>query len=56
MPELKLCKCKEISCDHNTGFTEECMYGISEELIERAKSDKPMCDILRNEVIKDVNL
>lgn len=37
--------CNILSCDHNTGLDDTCMYGITKELIEHAKSGKPMCDL-----------
>ena len=44
-------KCDIHNCDHNTGFTSTCMYGITESLIEHAKSGKPMCETLRAKVL-----
>lgn len=39
-----------IKCEHNTGFG-ECMWGVNAELIEHAKSGKPMCEFLRWKVL-----
>lgn len=46
-------KCSEISCEHNVGFSEnECMYRVDERMVEHAKSGKPMCEILRDKVLR----
>lgn len=43
--------CKETSCDNNTGF-QACMFGIDADLIEYAKSNKPMCEQLKNQILE----
>ena len=40
-------KCNIVSCDNNIGFTNECMYGITDDLTKCAESGEPMCDVLR---------
>lgn len=45
-------KCYRIDCDNNTGFTKECMYGRIDDLINYAKSGKPMCEDLREKVLR----
>lgn len=47
-------KCNIVSCDNNTGFTKECMYGITDDLIKCAESNEPMCDVLKAKVLKEV--
>lgn len=47
-------KCNIVSCDNNTGFTNECIYGITDDLIKCAESGEPMCDVLRAKVLKEV--
>lgn len=47
-------KCNIVSCDNNTGFTNECMYGITDDLIKCAESGEPMCEVLRAKVLKEV--
>lgn len=41
-------------CDHKN-IDDTCMFGMSKELIEWAKSNKPMCETLRKQVIDFVN-
>lgn len=43
--------CTLASCDHNTGFDNTCMYGVTKDLIESAKKGEPMCDLLRIKVL-----
>lgn len=43
--------CNKFSCDNNTGFDNTCMFGVTEDLIERARSGEPMCEKLRTEVL-----
>ena len=38
-------------CDNNTGFG-ECMWGVNEDLIKRAKSGKSMCEYLKSQVLE----
>lgn len=38
--------CNRVGCDHNTYFTKECMYELSDRLIQAAKAGMQMCDIL----------
>lgn len=45
-------RCDKLSCDSNTGLTKECMYGITDSLIEDVKSDAPMCEHLKSEVLR----
>ena len=46
--------CNNIMCDHNTGFTNECMWGITDDLIKCAVSGEPMCDVLRAKVLRNL--
>lgn len=47
--------CNKVGCDHNTGFTKECMFGVDEKLVETAKdTDNSMCEVLRTEILKKV--
>jgi hypothetical protein len=46
-------KC-QVNCD-NRNIDNTCMFGITKELIQYAKSGKPMCEILRKEVLQHVN-
>ena len=43
--------CNKTGCDHNTGFDNTCMFGITKDLIERARSGEPMCEHLRTQVL-----
>ena len=43
------CPCR--SCDNNTGYG-KCMYGVTEELIVKAKNGDPMCENLRMRILK----
>ena len=45
-------ECCLTGCDHNTGFTKECMYGVTDELIDYVKSGKPMCEDLRDKILE----
>ncbi len=45
--------CDRWSCD-NLNPDGTCMYGICSELIEWAKSDKPMCEHLRAMILKAI--
>ena len=47
-------KCDNYNCDNNT-ITHECMFGINDKLIQYAKTEKPMCEILRRKVLEHVN-
>lgn len=42
------CPCR--GCDSNTGYG-ECMYGVTEELIVKAKNGEPMCENLRMRIL-----
>lgn len=45
--------CLKNLCDNNTGFTQECMFAITEDVIRKAKEEKSsMCPFLRKEVLK----
>lgn len=49
-------KCNIVSCDNNTGFTNECMYGITDDLIKTAKDPKKkMCRFLRMSVLEFID-
>lgn len=43
--------CSNTSCDNNVGFEKTCMFGVTEDLIKTAHSDKPMCEVLRGKVL-----
>lgn len=45
-------KCYRIGCDNNTGFTKECMYGVTDDLIDYVKQGKPICEDLREKVLR----
>ena len=47
-------KCDAYTCSNNTGFTHECMFGVTNDLILRAKSDNSMCNLLRHKVLEYV--
>ena len=48
--------CLKNLCDNNTGFTHECMFGITEDVIRKAKEENSsMCPILRKEVMEVYN-
>lgn len=46
--------CEKTWCDNNTGLTNECMFGMSKDLVKHAKSGKPMCECLRDKVLKEI--
>lgn len=48
-------ECNSIGCDHNTGFTKECMFDVNQRLIEAATSNEPMCPILKERVLQMLN-
>ena len=44
--------CNKVNCDHNTGFTHECMFGVDEDTIRVAKDrNSNMCNTLRVQVL-----
>ena len=42
--------CLNESCDNNTGFTHECMYAISDALIDAYKNGKIECEHLKDAI------
>lgn len=51
--ELEYISCPFTNCDNNTGLDiNHCMFGITSDLIKTAKSGKPMCEFLREEILK----
>lgn len=48
--------CNKNLCDNNTGFTHECMFWITEDVIRKAKEENSsMCPTLRKEVMELYN-
>ena len=44
--------CDRTGCDHNTGFTKECMISISTDVMLKAISGDFMCDMLREKTLE----
>lgn len=45
--------CGRTDCDNNTGlFDKICMHGITADSIRHAKSDKPMCEYFRKQILQ----
>lgn len=47
----KAIECCVVACDNNTGYG-KCMFGVTEELIIKAKNGEPMCGNLRAKTLK----
>lgn len=47
-------RCNVVGCDHNTGYTNECMFKVTDELVSSAKSNEHMCGILRLQILKEL--
>ena len=47
--------CNRYSCDH-CNIDGTCMYGLNDDLIKHAKSDKPMCDYLKTWVLRKAKM
>lgn len=51
--ELEHISCPFTDCDYNTGLgINHCMFGITSDIIEAAKSENSMCEFLREAILK----